>query len=320
MTLEQNARAILGALVADAASLGLHGLYDTQRLAEIASAVEPVFLAPDEANFRGAKGSLVHAARVAGELSTYGECCALMLRQLAEAGGRFQRVSYQSMYRRHFGPGGAYVGHIDRAMRGTLIRLMPHEDPATYPQPSGVDDDQLPALACLPPIVVAAFRCGRDDASLWDEVEHLVRITNNNDRAVDAARAAGLLLVTLLRGGSPADAIEAAAARAEGELAARIREAAGGKYLDAVGAAAKYGAGSHVEQGLPVICHILAHSRSYREAVIANILAGGDSCGRAIVLGAAMGIVDLVPLGWMARLSRLAQVLDWTDRLEAAPC
>lgn len=320
MKLDRNARAILGALVADAASLGLHWLYDTERLADISLRGEPVFLPPDRSHYEGAKGSFVHCARRAGDYSGYGECCALMLRQLAEAGGRFQRVTYQSLYRRHFGPGGAYVGYIDKPTRGTLIRLIPHEDPSTYPQPSGVDDDQLPALACLPPIVVAAFRCGRDDASLWDEIEHVVRITNNNERAVDAGRAAGMLLVELLRGRKPLEAIEAAAARAQGDLASRIRESVQGARLDVVAAAARFGAACHVEQGLPVVCHILAHAGSYREAVIANIMAGGDSCGRSIVLGAAMGIVDGVPLGWMARMNRLAEVLGWIDQLESAPC
>ncbi|MCB1886227.1 MAG: ADP-ribosylglycohydrolase family protein [Rhodocyclaceae bacterium] len=320
MKLDRNARAILGALVADAASLGLHWLYDGERLADIALRGEPVFLPPDRANYEDAKGVFVHAARRCGDFSFYGEACALMLRQLAEADGRFQRVTYQSMYRRHFGPGGAYIGYIDKPTRGTLIRLMPHEDSSTYPQPSGVDDDQLPALAAIPPIVVAAFRCGREDASLWDEIEHVVRVTNNNERAVEAGRAAGLLLVELLRGRKPADAVEAAASRVEEALATRMRDAIQGDRLDAVSAAARFGAACHVEQGLPVICHIVTHAGSYREAVIANIMAGGDSCGRSIMLGAAMGARDAVPLGWMARMNRLAEVLDLVDRLEAAPC
>ena len=320
MKLDRSARAILGALVADASSLGLHGLYDTDRLADIALRGEPVFVAPDRANYEGAKGSFIHCMRQAGDMSTYGECCTLMLRQLAEAAGRFQRVTYQSLYRKHFGPGGAYVGHIDKPTRGTLIRLIPHEDPATYPQPSGVDDDQLPALACIPPVVVAAHRCGREDASLWGEIEHVVRVTNNNERAVDAGRAAGLLLLELLRGRKPLAAIDAAASRVADDLATRMRAAAEGSRMDVVSAASRFGSGCHVERGLPLICHIIAHAASYREAVIANIMAGGDSCGRSIVLGAAMAIIDEVPLGWMARLRRLAEVLDWIDRLESAPC
>ena len=320
MNLDKNARAILGALVADAASLGLHWIYDTKRLADIGSRGEPVFLEPDEENYRDCKGFFAHGARPLGAFSQYGECCALMLRQLAGAGGRFQRVTYQGLYRKHFGAGGPYVGYIDKPTRGTLLRLMPHEDPATYPQPSGVDDDQLPAFSCLPPIVVAASRCGRDEASVWDEVEHVVRVTNNNDRAVDAARAAALLLLALLRGETRAAAIETAAGRADEDLAARMREAVAGDKLDAVAAAGKFGAACHVEQGLPVICHILAHTSSYREAVVANILAGGDSCGRAVVLGAAFGVIDVVPLGWMARLGELSQVLEWLAELDAAPC
>jgi len=42
---------------------------------------------------------------------------------------------------------------------------------------------------------------------------------------------------------------------------------------------------------LPLCFHILARAESFAGAVEANIRAGGDSAGRAIIIGAVMGAV-----------------------------
>ena len=51
-----NSAGILGALVADSASLGLHWVYDPARIAEIESFRGIVFLPPDSSNDSGIKG------------------------------------------------------------------------------------------------------------------------------------------------------------------------------------------------------------------------------------------------------------------------
>ena len=71
--MQASARLIYGALVADAASLGLHWIYDPKRLAEIAGRGDVVFLKPDPANYEGCKGVFVHETKEAGALSGYGE-------------------------------------------------------------------------------------------------------------------------------------------------------------------------------------------------------------------------------------------------------
>ena len=251
----------------------------------------------------------------AGDLSGYGEYCVLMLRHLAERDGRFSRVAYQTLFRKHFGPGGAYVGHVDRPTRLTIQKLLPFEDPASYPQPSGVKDDRLPALATLPAVVACAHNAGRDRDALLDEIEHVVRVTSDEAAAVQAARVAGAMLFELLAHTSLEGALQCGIEQADGALAGRLLAALSEPTFDAVAAAERFGAACHVEQGLPVIFHILANCLRYPEAVRANILAGGDSCGRSIVLGAAMGVVDVVPMSWAARLHVLAQCSRWIGAL-----
>ena len=307
--------AVLGALVADAASLGLHWLYEPARLAQIAARGDIAFLEPDATHYRDCKGYFAHGAKRAGELSGYGEYCRLMLCHLAARDGAFDCAEYQGEFLRHFGPGGTYVGYVDRPTRLTLIRLMGADAQGGYPQPSGVDDDQLPALACLPALVAAAVQRGVAREVLLDSVDAAVRVTNDNPVARDAARVAAGLLAAMLRGGTCADAIAEALALAPAALAADLRAALAGDALDAPAAAARFGAACHVGQGLPVMVHILSHARGYAEAIRANILAGGDSCGRSIVLGAVFGACGGVPLDWLVRLAPLAECADAAVRL-----
>ena len=42
----------------------------------------------------------------------------------------------------------------------------------------------------------------------------------------------------------------------------------------------------HVAEGLPVVFHIAQHATDYSIAIESNIRAGGDNCGRSIMLGA----------------------------------
>ena len=268
----------MGALVADAAALGLHWIYDPARIEAVAQAQGAAFVPLNPAHFQGVPAYFAHGARVDGALTQYGEVLALTLRGIA-AEGHFDIPAYQSAYQAHFGPGGAYVGYIDRVTRGTLANLA-----AGLTDPSGIDDDQLPALASLPAIVVANL--GSDD--LPAKVARAIRVTNVNDIAQDYGLAFAALLALVLQGQTVGDALHSIAKTAEGSLGDALRAA-----LADTGSSTDYGEitgrACHLPMALPLCFHILARATSFAEATEANIRAGGDSAGRAIVIGAVMG-------------------------------
>ena len=150
---ERKRAAILGALVADAASMGFHWLYDQARIKELAP-VEPEFRQPKRCDFDGFSGYFAHGMRQAGELSHYGEQARLMLQSLSSNKGDYSQQHYQSLFQQFFGYGGGYVGYIDHATRETLNR-MESAGVAMRESPEGVffgsADDQLPAISKLPP-------------------------------------------------------------------------------------------------------------------------------------------------------------------------
>jgi ADP-ribosylglycohydrolase len=273
--------AILGALVADSAALGLHWLYDPSKIAQIEKDKGITFLPPNDDNYADAKGFFAHANKLAGDSSGYGEACLLILKHYA-AHGQFKRIEYQSEYRGHFGPGGEYIGYIDSPTRKTLLTLIPLA-PDDFPQQSGADDDQFAALATVP--VVTATHTGTQ-AELLDKIDLVVRLTNHNDTAVAATKYTGTVLFEVINGKSITQALTDALPQAGEQLAPLLEQALQTKTLDSIAMAERFGSACHVLEGIPIVAHILKHTTNYRDAIEANIRAGGDSCGRAIMLGA----------------------------------
>jgi len=322
--------AILGALTADAATLGLHWLYDAERLKNLQQQGPLVFLAPDLKNYQGVMGYFAHSGKRAGDLSFYGESCRLMLAHLAKTGGNFDRQAFQQEWLAAFGPGGHWVGYADHPTRQTVMRLLSYTKPEDYPAISGADDDQLPALECIPAIV-ASQRAGqgrsRDD--LICTVQQAVAVTHDHPQARDAATVAAIALDEVLTGTPLPQALSQAAQAAGDVLRPLLIEALALPTLDAPAAAARFGMPCHLHQGLPLLFHIAHRANSFSEAVEANILAGGDSCGRSLMLGALTAAHDAlrlqkeaspilgIPLSWLSQLAGIADIVKQAERITA---
>ena len=304
--------AVLGALVADAAALGLHWIYDAARLRALQQAAPLAFRSPDPASYAGVQGYYAHAGKAAGDLSPYGESCRLMLSHLARWDGVFRRQAYQQEWLACFGPGGTWVGYADRPTRRTVMRLLSCATPEQYPAVSGVDDDQLPALECVPALVA----CHRGDLdSLMPVVQQAVAVTHDDPVARDAAHACALALQQVVSGAGLAQALANAAAAAGPVLQPLLVEALAMPVLDPQAASARFGMPCHLPQGSPVLFHIALRAGSFQEAVEANILAGGDSCGRSLMLGAfcaavaaVRGDTTAIPQAWRLQMPTMPAI------------
>ncbi|KNG94488.1 ADP-ribosylglycohydrolase family protein [Pseudaestuariivita atlantica] len=291
---------IHGALVADAAARGLHWLYDPARIAEIAARRGSAAFVPlDRANFADAAGVFVHAEGTDGRQTQYGEALVLATRVITECGG-FNAGAYQDAYQAHFGAGGTYSGYIDRPTRGTLDHLA-----AAITDPSGLEDEQLPAIATLPAVVHAHGQ----QADLETPVKAAIAVTNVHDEARYYGSIAARLMKLV---GDGAELKTALRASADGH--ADLTAALDAKTDDSVAYGEVTGRACHLRQGVPLAFHILARADSYSDAVERNIRAGGDSAGRAIlvgaVAGAAFGIGGSrgIPLRWITQTSSLGEI------------
>jgi ADP-ribosylglycohydrolase len=376
LTTAQRSRArnaILGALVADAATMGFHWVYSQRRIVELTPEV-PEFRQPDEKDFEGGVGYFAHASKHAGDLSQYGEQMLVMLRSLAETGGHYDRANYTEQFRRHFGYGGEFVGYIDRPTRQTLDRIYRDEHEAleavnaiaydgaekdqysmltkvlaavkqhegtaltervewyadAMPDPAlsrtyglalvdalassaaafpGAVDEQLPAVSKLPPLVA----CHANDPELKAVSESAIKVTNNAPRALDYGHVCTELLRSLIDGTSMASSIESAVAAGSADTRSVVNRALNDdrsvrEVSKACGLHCDLGA------GVPALMHNLRTASSFTEAIRSNVYAGGDNCGRAIMLGAACGAEfgtdgnDGIPAEWLSRVTRIEEI------------
>lgn len=371
--------ALAGGWVADAASLGLHWLYDSERIRQVAPE-RPEFLTPDPEYFEGGFGFFAHSGKRSGDFSHYGAATRVLQQSLWANSGRLEIRDYQRRFRDVFGPGGQWQGYIDNPTRLTLENLNRNEQEAiekasarqsglsekqqkvlvqkvlpytrrlsgeqlrepvrkaiamTYKESeiqdagvalaetidrqlkpeSGADDTQLPAVSKLPPLI--ACYTGRPD--LLEVVEVAVRVTNHNDEAVAWARCIAVLLDRLFQGKSMTEALDQAQEQAPDIK--NLKAARNTSHLDAISAGDQFGRTCYLHEAVPVIFHILSHAESFVEATRANIYCGGDSCGRAWVIGPVMGALHGpgtekgMPLSWLARLRDSTSILDETESL-----
>jgi len=294
------AAGLAGAYVADAAALGFHWLYDPERIAALAGNAS-AFREPDAADFEGFKGVFVHPTKRAGDLSQYGAQLRVAIQSMLATDGKFDVTNFQDYFAATFGPGGSWVGYMDKATKGTLANLANEKR-----DPSGAPDDQVPAIARLPALM------SRSDVSS-EQISSVIAITSVTDMAAEWGPVAAAFLQAVYEGMSPSEAAVSVAVNTEGDIGRALSDAVNSKQDDTVAFAGDVGRACTLSQAIPVIFHICARANTYREAIERNILAGGDNCGRAPVLGAvyaaAHGIGGSgVPLEWVARVTDIADL------------
>ena len=344
---------ILGALVADAAAMGLHWIYDQARIQAVAPQA-PEFLDPDPKHYDGVPAFFAHPNRAAGDSSQYGEQAMVMLRTLVASNGKYENAEFAAQFRQHFGYGGAYVGYIDHATRDTLDNMRRFEDAAlerayslpfkgeaktvksllakllplmarhsgealksafhdalpkedemvsafadqlliavtALPKPTGATDLQLPAIAKLPALVALYAAQGIADGPSFNEaISSAVRVTSDHPIAAEYGKICAHMMATALSHGTASEAISAARSVAGPEASALLDEALSMKSTSNTAATKHFGMACDLPFGVPSATHNIATATSFTDAVRQNIYSGGDSCGRAILVGAVMGAI-----------------------------
>jgi hypothetical protein len=141
--------ALAGGWVADAASLGLHWLYNSPRILEVGGQT-PEFLPPKADYFDGVFGYFAHEGKQSGDVSHYGAATGVLIDSLLASQGELDIRDYQRRFRSFFGPGGQWCGFLDNPTRITLNNLNSIEqnaiDQALATAPTELTDRQQRVL------------------------------------------------------------------------------------------------------------------------------------------------------------------------------
>lgn len=291
--------AVNGVFVADAAAMGLHWLYDQEQLARIATTGDVIFRSPDASMYEGRKGYFAHAGKRAGDFSHYGEAAHLFV-DLLRNDQPYTVENHRSLFLERFGPGGSFVGYADRPTKALVARILAEGD--DLPALSGSDDDQLPAI--IP--VAAFFAFDRSEAKL----RTAVGVSADNPVAIEGAMAVYSCLQALQSGADLPAALVTAATQTTGELSQLLQQALAMQDYNPLAAANEFGMPCHIPQGLPVVWHMLNRCGDFETLIRDNVLCGGDSCGRAVALGAIAGFALGVPAALSDQVAQQHALLD----------
>ena len=275
--------AFSGALVADAASMGLHWLYDQDQIKLIEATGSLLYRQPDATVYENKRGAFVHSVRRAGQLSHYGESARIVGALALDTG--YSVTAHQKIFMDTFGPCGAFHGYADRPTKYLIARMLLDGDDISVP--SGMDDDQMPGICVVPGLFAA-------EASIPQTIDAVKVITTNQD-VQQSAEAVYSVLTQLHSGIELKAALATAADAVTGELGELMREALSIEAYEPLQTAQHFGMACYVKHSMPLNWHLLKHAADFESTVLDNIRCGGDCCGRSMALGCIAGLAFGVP-------------------------
>jgi ADP-ribosylglycohydrolase len=310
--------AVWGQFVGDAAALGTHWIYDLGDLQQLYPGGINGFEAPKEGHY--------HFGKKPGDQTHYGDGALVLLESLARE-GKFDAKAFGRSFVEAFRPG-AYSGYIDKATRGTLenFQAFTESNPVeNFDFQEGADDDQLAAASRLGALTVRYW----NDPTHLSVVEQATRVCQNNDRTVAYMKFNALLLSELLDRSD----VHTALRRAEEmllllepqfgqEITRKTREALEKILNEVIEATLTFGQACPLPKSLPSSIHaLLKHTDDFESAILATLRAGGDSAGRASMIGAWLGAhlgINAIPKAWRARLSQGDRISTATEKVLAS--
>ncbi len=281
---------VLASFIADSLALGAHWIYDTdeidKKIGRVDSLLQPL---PDSYHKQKNKGDLTH----------YGDQALVLLESIAASKG-FTLSHFKNGWQELFTEN--YNGYIDKATTVTLENIKDNPSSAAC----GSTSADLGGAARIAPLIFY-YRDNRE--KLLETVKQQTAMTHNNPATLVAADFIGKVVFSVLHGADPLVALEAALDEgvADLDLGMGIR---GG--LDSTGKETgptikQFGQMCGVAAALPSAIHLITtYKDDVKTALIENVMAGGDSAARGLVVGMVLGAsqgVGTIPEQWFTNIT-----------------
>ncbi len=291
--------AVIASFVADSLALGAHWIYDTQLIDETIGRVDRLLPPPKDG---------YHPTKTGGDQTHYGDQTLVLLASIA-ANKRFERDHFARQWQALFD---AYDGYVDHATKITLQNLAQGRPPKS----AGSTSTDFSGAARIAPVIPAHHN---DPDAMVEAVRAQTALTHNHPLVLDSAEFLARVVLAVLKGAKPLQAVQRAKAdHFDREPFAQWIEAgiasAGRPTREVI---KQFGQMCAVEGALPAVIHLTArYEDNLPEALIENVMAGGDSAARGMavgmILGAAEHAADL-PSSWLEELKNYTTLTGLLD-------
>jgi ADP-ribosylglycohydrolase len=289
-TRERYAGVLYGALAADSLALGAHWIYEQDQIESKFGRVKE--LHPPTRND-------YHPEKEHGTQSHYGDQTLVLLDSLEACGGNFVMEDFARRWREFWSDTKSYR---DKATKATLANL----EKGVGLTRAGSESTDLAGAARIAPILVALRN--EEKPTIIAAVRAQTALTHATPTVIDTAEFIAHTVFALMRGVSVASALQMSASLPYRALKAEaiLQQAEAVRQLPTVEAVDKLGQACPLEQSLPSVFAILLRDGGDLElALEENVMAGGDSAARGLVLGMILGAAygrRAVPERWIAPL------------------
>jgi len=292
---ERYAGLLEGALAGDALALAAHWIYPQAEIAERLGRITELQAPPAEG---------YHPGKESGAQTHYGDQTLVLMESLDACGGNFVMEDFARRWREFWDESKSYRDH---ATKETLAHLQEGRGLTR----AGSDSTELGGAGRIAPLLLALRN--EDQPTIVAAARAQTALTHATPVAMDAAEFIARTVFLLMRGVTVANALQMAAALPYKALPAEhyLQQAAAVRHLSAAEAVLALGQSCTIEKALPsVFALILIHGDNLETALIENVMAGGDSAARGIVLGLILGAAHgrrAVPARWTAALRAQSQ-------------
>ncbi len=292
--------------IADALALGVHWIYDQQKIRETFGRVTD-FVAPGTVFY--------HASRPLGGFTHYGDQTFLLLESIVENKG----FVLDDFFQRWVPFMRGYDGYMDAATRQTLERVEFGEGPES----SGSNSHDLAGASRLGPLIACY---GDDEEALVAAAKAQTRMTHNNAKVLAAAEFFARVVSRELRGQAPVAAMREAAALDYGipDVADWVESGLALAGEDSLAAVAELGPTCNVDEAFPATVQLIAsHENDFENGLIDCVMGGGDSSARAMIAAPVLAAnprnngMEAIPSRWVEALVKKEEILRMLDALGA---
>ena len=287
---------VFASLAADSLALGAHWIYNTNVIDKKFGRVE-TYLKPERPTY--------HPTKARGEFTHYGDQTMILLESVSRCGG-FDLNDFSQRWQLFFE---TYDGYFDGATKGTLDNIKSGKLPAE----AGSDSDDLAGAARIAPLLVV-YR--NDPEKLVASAEAQTAFTHNNSLVVQSAAFFSTVALHILKGTSPVTAVKQA-------VTEKFSSAPYGEWVE-MGLQSidqntrqsikDFGQMCETPAAFPGVIHLIAkYENDLKQALVENVMAGGDSAGRGLIVGMTLGAylgMEAIPQQWLTDMKAYPQIVE----------
>ncbi len=293
---------ILAMFAADSLALGAHWIYDTGLIDRQFGRVGR-FLKPSEDSF--------HRTKKRGEFTHYGDQTLCLLASLAE-NKAFEIAHFAESWKAMFRN---YSGYYDQATKATLSNFEAGKGPAD----AGSESSDLGGASRIGPLV---YRFRQDEKLLITAAKEQTAMTHNNSAVIEGAVFFARLARRVLSGTSPSTGIRDI--KNEGlisdSLSDWIDQGLESTERDTRTAVSDFGQDCGAPAACPSVIHlIVTYENNLKDALVENVMAGGDSAARGLLVGMILGAhlgMGAIPELWVSELKNREKILGYLSALD----